>query len=56
MPELPEGSLDRNGQGWVVGRVEVADGDRGDHVTLSLRGPSARLVNRPRFNFSFLLY
>jgi hypothetical protein len=28
--------------GDVVGRVEAADGDRGDFITLSLRGPGAR--------------
>jgi len=28
--------------GDIVGRVEAADGDRGDFVTLSLRGPGAR--------------
>ncbi|KAJ9600573.1 hypothetical protein L9F63_026289, partial [Diploptera punctata] len=30
--------------GDVVGRVEAADGDRGDFITLSLRGPAARLL------------
>ncbi|XP_067014510.2 protocadherin beta-6 isoform X2 [Anabrus simplex] len=29
--------------GDVVGRVEAADGDRGDYVTLSLRGPAAKI-------------
>lgn len=29
-------------QGSIVGRLEAADGDRGDRVTLSLRGPDAR--------------
>lgn len=45
MPDIPERQLeDVEGDGWVVGRVEVADGDRGDHVSLSLRGPAARYV------------
>ncbi|XP_063986615.1 protocadherin Fat 4 isoform X2 [Diachasmimorpha longicaudata] len=29
--------------GSIVGRLEAADGDRGDRVSLSLRGPDARL-------------
>ncbi|XP_014295859.1 protocadherin Fat 4 isoform X1 [Microplitis demolitor] len=29
-------------EGSIVGKVEAADGDRGDRVTLSLRGPDAR--------------
>lgn len=29
-------------EGSIVGRLEAADGDRGDRVTLSLRGPDAR--------------
>ncbi|KAL1140379.1 hypothetical protein AAG570_000311 [Ranatra chinensis] len=29
----------------VVGRVEAADGDRGDHITLSLQGPASRMFN-----------
>lgn len=45
VPDIPERQLeDVEGDGWVVGRVEVADGDRGDHVSLSLRGPAARYV------------
>lgn len=31
--------------GDIVGRVEAADGDRGDSVTLSLRGPGARMFD-----------
>ncbi|XP_021935515.1 protocadherin Fat 2 [Zootermopsis nevadensis] len=31
--------------GDVVGRVEAADGDRGDFITLSLRGPGARMFD-----------
>lgn len=34
-----------DGEGLVVGKVEAADGDKGDHVTLSLRGPAARYYN-----------
>uniref|UniRef100_A0A1B6EHK3 Cadherin domain-containing protein n=2 Tax=Cuerna arida TaxID=1464854 RepID=A0A1B6EHK3_9HEMI len=46
VPDMPEGQLDTvEGEGLVVGRVEVADGDRGDHVSLSLRGPSARMFS-----------
>ncbi|XP_054273277.1 protocadherin Fat 2-like [Macrosteles quadrilineatus] len=46
VPDLPEEELAGVGvEGLVVGRVEVADGDRGDHVTLSLRGPSARMFS-----------
>ena len=30
-------------EGSIVGRLEAADGDRGDRVALSLRGPDARL-------------
>ncbi|XP_046595411.1 protocadherin Fat 4 [Neodiprion lecontei] len=29
-------------QGSIIGRLEAADGDRGDRVSLSLRGPDAR--------------
>lgn len=28
--------------GHVVGKIEVADGDRGDRLTLTLRGPHAQ--------------
>uniref|UniRef100_A0A1B6C9V6 Cadherin domain-containing protein n=1 Tax=Clastoptera arizonana TaxID=38151 RepID=A0A1B6C9V6_9HEMI len=38
----PEVEL-RGGEGLVIGKVEAADGDRGDRVTLSLRGPAARM-------------
>ncbi|XP_069687408.1 protocadherin-15 [Periplaneta americana] len=31
--------------GDIVGRVEAADGDRGDFITLTLRGPAARMFD-----------
>ncbi|KAG8264736.1 hypothetical protein J6590_004757 [Homalodisca vitripennis] len=49
VPDMPEGQLDSvEGEGLVVGRVEVADGDRGDHVSLTLRGPSARAKKKKK--------
>ena len=41
VPELAAGASS-NPLGLVVGRVEVADGDRGDHISLELRGTGAR--------------
>nr|CAD7397117.1 unnamed protein product [Timema poppensis] len=32
-------------EGDMVGRVEAADGDRGDFIIMSLRGPSARMFD-----------
>lgn len=32
------------GPGYIVGNIEAADGDRGDHLTLNLRGPHAQYV------------
>ncbi|XP_039300671.1 cadherin-87A-like, partial [Nilaparvata lugens] len=48
VPEIPrergEVREDEEGEaGLMVGKVEAADGDRGDFITLSLRGPAARM-------------
>lgn len=41
---IPDVAPNQLTPGTVIGKVEAADGDRGDHVTLSLRGPYSRLV------------
>ncbi|XP_034231706.1 protocadherin-like wing polarity protein stan [Thrips palmi] len=45
VPELAAGPTvpNTNPLGLVVGRVEVADGDRGDTISLELRGPGAKM-------------
>ncbi|KAK7595296.1 hypothetical protein V9T40_013121 [Parthenolecanium corni] len=40
---IPDVPPDQLMPGTVIGKVEAADGDRGDHITLSIRGPHARL-------------
>jgi len=39
---VPDISLSQLLPGTVIGKVEAADGDRGDRVTLALRGPESR--------------
>ncbi|XP_052132956.1 uncharacterized protein LOC113206264 [Frankliniella occidentalis] len=45
VPELAAGPTvpNTNPMGLVVGQVEVADGDRGDHISLELRGDGAKM-------------
>lgn len=43
VPELAAGP-NSNPVGLVVGKVEAADGDRGDHISLELRGAGAKYV------------
>ncbi|XP_075236204.1 protocadherin Fat 4-like Cad96Ca [Lycorma delicatula] len=50
VPDFPgnreiDGNNGDDSKGLIVGRVEAADGDRGDHITLSLRGPAARMFS-----------
>ncbi|XP_001942850.2 protocadherin Fat 4 [Acyrthosiphon pisum] len=40
---VPDISLSQLLPGTVIGKVEAADGDRGDRVTLALRGPESRM-------------
>ncbi|XP_050523125.1 protocadherin Fat 4 [Daktulosphaira vitifoliae] len=40
---VPDISLSELLPGTVIGKVEAADGDRGDRVSLALRGPESRL-------------
>lgn len=42
---IPDVPPDQLMPGTVIGKVEAADGDRGDHITLSIRGPNARYGN-----------
>ncbi|XP_065202017.1 protocadherin beta-11 isoform X2 [Planococcus citri] len=42
---IPDVAPNQLTPGTVIGKVEAADGDRGDHVTLSLRGPYSRLFS-----------
>lgn len=42
---VPDISLSQLLPGTVIGKVEAADGDRGDRVTLALRGPESRYSN-----------
>lgn len=39
---VPDISLSQLLPGTVIGKVEAADGDRGDRVSLALRGPEAK--------------